>query len=285
MKNLRLPKFKKKDIPNFFMIIISAIVYSIGFVLFVKSGNLFPGGVTGISRLLSLNFNISFSIIYFLLNTIITLVVMKNIGPKFLVYSVLWYTLTSILTTAIKLPGITEDMLLISVFGGIVCGLASVIALRANGSGGGTDFIAIDLSIKLNRPSWNYIFILNVCVLMIAGYLYGWNTALYSVIFQFVSTQVVNSLHHRYTSSRIQVVTDKPNEISSAIFEICDHGITIVPCEGAYSHSKHSILLMTVNTYQLKAVEKRIVEIDPKAFLTIDTVKRVIGNYHQEPLE
>ena len=285
MNKLRIPHFKKKDIPNFLMIIVSAIVYTFGYVLFIRSGNLFPGGVTGISRLVSLEFNVSFSLIYFLLNAIITIVVFKNIGPKFLVYSVLWYTLTSILISLIELPTITEDLLLIAVFGGIVCGFASVLALRANGSGGGTDFIAIDLAARFNKPSWNYILALNVCVLLIAGFRFGWNTALYSMIFQFVSTQVVNTFHHRYTSSRIQVVTDRPDDIAAGIFEICDHGITIVPCEGAWSHSKHSILLMTVNTYQVKAVEKKIIEIDPKAFLTIDTVKRVVGNYHQEPLE
>ena len=285
MKNYRLPKFTKKDIPHFLMIILSAITYSCGYVLFIRSGNLFPGGITGISRLSSLAFGVSFSLIYFVLNFLITILVFKVIGPKFLIYSVIWYTLTSILISIIKLPTITEDLLLISVFGGVVCGFSAALALRANGSGGGTDFIAMFLAAKFKKPSWNYILALNVCVLLIAGFTYGWNIALYSMIFQFVSTQVVNSLHERYTSSRLQVITDIPDEVSSAVFEICDHGITKIPCEGAYSHKNHVMLMMTVNTYQVKAVEKRIMAVDPKAFITIDVVKRVIGNYRQEPLE
>ncbi len=287
----KLPKFDKKDIPHLIMIIISSFIYSCGIVLFVRSGNLFPGGFSGIARLISLifhdylNINLSFSIIYFALNTIVTVLVMRRIGPKFLIYSVFWYTLTSFFTAIMKLPFITEDILLISVFGGVISGIAMGIAHRANASSAGTDFIAIDLAIRFNRPTWNYIFILNVIVLSIAGLLYGWNTALYSMIYQFVANEVVKALHQRYTSSSIQIITDKADEISKAIFEICDHGITKVPCEGVYSHENHDLLLMTVNTYQLKDIEKCVKEIDPHAFMTIDTVKKVVGNYHQEPLE
>lgn len=127
------------------------------------------------SRLISLilqefsGVTISFSVIYFILNMITTLAVWRRIGHKFILYSLLWFSLTSV----IDLPPVTSDALLISVFGGIVNGFAVGMALRSNASGGGTDFIAIDLSRRLHRPSWNYIFALNACVLLSAGYIYS----------------------------------------------------------------------------------------------------------------
>lgn len=283
--------FERRDFLSIAAIVISSFIYSCGMNIFVKSGNLFPGGFAGFSRLLALligdflHISVSFSIIYFTLNIITTILVYKKVGHKFLLYSIIWYSLSSFFTGILKLPVITQDLLLIAVFGGLVNGFAVGIALKNNASSGGTDFIAIDLSIRLNRPTWNYMFAFNAFVLICAGFVYGWNQALYSIIFQYVSKEIVDMMHERYKVSRLQVVTDYPDEICSAVFKICRHGITKVACEGAYSHQPHTLLMMSINTYQLKEVENCIVHIDPKAFISVNHVERIIGNYYQKPLE
>ncbi len=284
-------RFGKEDIPRIFAICVSALIYSIGMVVFVRSGNLFPGGYAGVSRLLSLvaqdrfGLNIPFSVIYFGMNAVTTAIVYRTIGHKFVLYSVIWYSLASFLTGIINLPVITQDPLLIAVFGGLISGFATGLALQSNGSSGGTDFIAIDLSIRLNRPTWNYIFAFNALVLICAGLLYGWEQALYSIIFQYVSKEVVGMMHQRYKVSRLHVVTDKPDEICTAVFRICHHGITKIACEGAYSHVGHTLLMMSINTYQLREVEHCILDVDPQAFISVNPVERIIGNYYQTPLE
>lgn len=283
--------FKRKDVLYLAGVTFSAIIYSFGMNTFVKSGNLFPGGYAGISRLISLllgeylHISISFSVIYFALNIITTLIVWKNIGHKFVLYSVLWYTETSILTQVLTLPEITNDPLLISVFGGVVNGLAVGIALRCNASSGGTDFIAIDLAARFNMPTWNYIFVLNAVVLIAAGLNFGWNQALYSMIFQYVSKELVNTLHQRYKLKRIHIITDHPEEVSQAIFSICHHGITRLPCMGEYSHKEHYMLLATINAYQKTDVIRTVREVDPAAFISVNSVEKIVGNYYQAPLE
>ena len=284
-------KFEKKDIISIAMIILSALIYSFGFVTFVHAGNLFPGGYSGISRLLSmtmqqyLNIPISFSVLYFILNVLTTLFVWKKIGHKFVIYSILWYSLASLFTAVIPAVSITSDELLLAVFGGLFNGFAVGLALRNNASSGGTDFIAIYLSMKYNMPTWNYIMGANAVILVIAGLLFGWNRALYSIIFQFVSTQVVNSMHQRYKLTRIDVVTNMPEEICQGVFKTCRHGITKIPCEGGYTDKPHWLLMITINTYQLKQVVDIVHEIDPHAFITLNSVERIIGNYYQKPLE
>jgi uncharacterized membrane-anchored protein YitT (DUF2179 family) len=283
--------FTSGDVKNIVMIVISSLLYSFGMNTFVHSGNLFPGGYAGIGRLLSLfssevlPFTVSFSIIYFALNILTTLIVWKRIGHKFILKSLLWFTLTSLFTALIPYSTITEDKLLIGVFGGLINGFAIGIALQANASSGGTDFIAIDLSNHLHKPSWNYIFAGNVVVLLIAGLKYGWNQALYSIIFQYVSTQVVNLMHQRYKMTRLQIITDKADKIADAVFHTCRHGITKIGCEGEYSHVKHDMLLITVNTYQVHDVIQVIQYVDPKAFISVNHVDKIIGNYYQKPLE
>lgn len=283
--------FTRKDIMSILTVILSAFIYSMGMNVFVNSGNLFPGGFAGLSRLLSQvllrfsNINISFSIIYFCLNLIITLIVWKKIGHKFIILSVFWYSLTSMFTSLIPYYTITQDPLLISVFGGLINGFAIGMALRSNASSGGTDFIAIYLSMKYNMPTWNWILGANGVILVCAGLLFGWNQALYSIIFQFVSTEIVNSLHQRYKLTKINVVTNIPDAICDAVFHTCRHGVTKVKCEGGYTDEEHWLLLMTINTYQLKDVIDSIRKADSKAFITINHVERIIGNYYQKPLE
>ena len=279
------------DVLTISIVALSALIYSFGIVSFVHSGNLFPGGYTGLSRLLSqainkyLNFHVSFSFIYFTLNVITTFFIWKKVGHKFVIFSILWYTLASLFTSVMPPIPITSDPLLISVFGGVINGFAIGLALRNNASSGGTDFIAIYLSMRFNMPTWNYIMAGNAVVLFLAGLMFSWNQALYSIIFQFVSTQVVNSLHQRFKLTEIKVITNRPDEICKAVFRISRHGITKIPCEGAFTNQTHTLLVMTINTYQLKDVIAMIQRVDKGAFITVDTVNRIVGNYYQKPLD
>lgn len=284
-------KFEKSDIKKICIIVISAFIYSLGMNIFVKSGNLFPGGFSGISRLLALicedflHIHVSYSVFYFILNGSAAYIVFKKIGKKFMLLSILHFILVSIFTSILPTVLVTEDLLLISVFGGLIGGFSIGLALQNNASSGGMDFVAIYFSIRYNISTWNYVLIFNALVLTIAGILYGWNLALYSIIYQFVSTQVVNTLHKRYKSTELKVVTNCPDEICNAVFHTCRHGITKIECNGAFTNQEHSLLLIDVNTYQLKDVIESIRKADSHAFITIHSVDRVIGNYYQKPLE
>ena len=273
------------------MVVFASAIYALGFNMFVRSANLFPGGYAGLARLISeitihfTSFPVRFSILYFLLNVVTTLFIWRRIGHKFILLSILFYTLTAFFTAVFPVFSITADPLLACVFGGLINGFAMGIALQNNASSGGTDFIAVYLSMKFNSPTWNYLLAANVVVLFLAGLLFGWNQALYSIIFQFVSTQVVNTMHQRYKSTRIHVVTDLPDQVCAAVFHTCRHGITKIPCEGGFTDKSHWLLLITINTYQLKEVLQIISKTDPHAFMTISEVERIYGNYYQKPLE
>lgn len=190
-------------------------MFSISMNNFIKTGNLYPAGYAGISRLISqilysyFNIYISFSLIFMTLNVITTIFVFNNLGKKFAIYSIIWYTSSTFFTSVLPSSSITDDLLLISIFGGILNGIAISIALRNNASSGGTDFIAVYMSTKYNKPMFNSMMTLNVCILLIAGYLFGWDKALYSIIYQFTSTQVINSLHNRYKLTNLFIITEK----------------------------------------------------------------------------
>lgn len=283
-------KITKKEWKTTVMIVISALVYSISLKAFVESGNLIPGGFSGISRLIIeivhkyFGVTLSFGVIYVTIHILPTIMVYRYVGHRFTFFSIMQFSLVSFFTSVLPTFPVTEDLLLIAVFGGIMSGVGISIALRQNASSGGTDFIAIYFANKYKIPTWNYIMGMNIVMLSIAGFLFGWTTALYSIIYQFCNTQVVNIRHDRYKLTTLTIITEHGDEVCQTIFKTCRHGITILDGEGAYSHHNKQVLIMTINTYQMNEVVQAIKKTDPHVFINISKTEQIVGNYYQTPL-
>lgn len=284
-------KWTKNDAITFFWITISALIYTFTLNTFIASGHFFPGGFSGISVLISrsaatyFNLNIPYGILYASLNIPVTFLVFKHVGKKFTVFSVVHYGLVSLLSFIMPKYVVTYDTILIAIFGGLLGGLSSSIALSRNASAGGTDFIAVWAAKKLNRPVWNDVWLANIVILTMAGLLFGFEAALYSIIYQFVVTQVVSSRHTRYQSKSLYMITNQPDEVCANILAHTRHGITKLWGEGAYSKKPKCLLYMVVNAYQVSDVVSSAQEVDPNIFISISKTERIIGNYYQKPLE
>lgn len=280
-----------KDIKTTLMVTLSALVYAFAIKVFVRAGALFPGGFTGVTLLFTrymMDFHgisIPFGLIYALLNIVPTVLVYKYVGKRFALYSVLHYALVSVFTIILPTITMTGDIILIAVFGGIISGFGISLALNANASTGGTDFIAIYASNKTKVQSWSYIMYGNMVVILIAGFLFGWDKALYSIIYQFCSTYIVSQRHMRFKLRALNLITDHPDEVSASIYRISRHGITRIWGEGGYSHTSKCMLYMVVNAFEVDEVVEVAKQADPKVFISISTAERVIGNYYQKPLE
>ncbi len=292
VKRMHIHQRLKKDIKVFFSIILSSLLSSIAIRYFAQAGDLIPGGFSGLSLLIiqlvkrSLGIELSFSVLYLLFNIIPTVLVFKLVGKRFALFSVMQFTLTSFFTLILpKASAITTDILLLSVFGGIINGFASTIALRSDASTGGTDFIAIYSSMRFNTPTWNYIMGLNALILVIAGMNFGWYYALYSILYQFASMQIVKALHSRYKLVTIEIITVFPDEVCTSILSTTRHGITKFNAEGMYQHQSKAMLMMVVNAFEVDTIIHQVKAVDSKAFINIMRSVRVVGNYTQKPLE
>ena len=199
MKELNL----KHEAKRYGCAVLAATIMALNIKTFVRAGGLFPGGFTGLTLLLQNIFQtfmgiaVPYTLINVLLNSIPVFIGLKFIGKKFTISSVCVIVLSGLLTDIIPSQPITYDTLLISIFGGLINGLCISLCLIGNTSTGGTDFIAIYFSEKNGRDIWNYILCGNAVILTVAGLLFGWDRALYSIIFQFTSTQVIQMLHQR----------------------------------------------------------------------------------------
>ncbi|MDO4197393.1 MAG: YitT family protein [Erysipelotrichaceae bacterium] len=274
-----------------FWVILSALFQSIALVNFSVPGHLYPAGVSGISRLLSdlmldyLSLNIPYQLLYFVFNVILALIVYKYIGKYFTVFSVLQTTLVSVISGIMPKMIVLDDILLLAVFGGVINGFGCGLALSHDASSGGMDFVSIYLSNRYNRSMWNVIFGVNCMIVLTAGLVYGWQLAMYSMIFQFCNTQIISRMHKRFTHEALNIITKKPDEVSEEIFRNTRHGITQIKAVGAFKHEDATMLYMVINSYQCNDVVSAAKKADPNAFICVSSVNEVIGNYYQKPLE
>ena len=281
----------QRDLKRLCYITLSAFLYAVSMQVFVNSGNLFPGGFAGLSLLITRSLNkfanieLSFSIVYIILNIFPTLLVYKYIGHRFTIFSIIQILLVSLFTFILPQYQLTSDPLLIAVFGGLLAGLGISIALRHGASSGGTDFLAIFFANKLKRPTWNYVFMASAVVILFAGFLFGWTAALYSIIYQFCNTQMVSLRHDRYKLANLIIVTRKADEVEDKLLGTVRHGITILSAEGGYAHRPEKVLLMTVNAFQVEDLVEAAKQADPHVFINISHTERIVGNYYQAPLE
>lgn len=270
-------------------IVAAALLMAMNIKSFVRAGDLLPGGFSGLTLLLQQvaktywHLELPYSLINFSLNAIPAFISYKHIGKKFTGYSCLMIVLTGIFTDALSGFQMTNDILLVAVFGGILNACAVSLCLYANATSGGTDFIAIFFSEKFGIETWNYIFAGNCIILAIAGYLFGWNEALYSIIFQFTSTQVLHMLYKRYQKQTLLIITSEPDKIYEEIRYETNHDATLFKGMGCYKKKECNMLYSVVGKDEIKRITKKIRQIDPNAFINAMNTQQLTGRFYQRP--
>ncbi|MEE1165190.1 MAG: YitT family protein, partial [Lachnospiraceae bacterium] len=226
--------------------------------------------------------SLPFSIVNLLLNAFPVYIGFRYIGKKFTLLSCEMIILSSFMTDLLPTHPITYDTLLISIFGGLINGAVMTMCLRVNATTGGTDFISIYLSQKSGMDSFNLILGFNAVILVIAGYFFGWDKALYSIIFQYTSTQMLRLLYRNYQQETLFIVTDKWDEVKDAIHDTTHHGSTIWAAEGGYKEDWRNVVYSVVAGSDVKRVTSVIRQIDPNAFINTVSSTRILGHFHQE---
>lgn len=276
----------KVEVKRYGCAVIAAVIFAVNIKTFVRAGGLYPGGFNGLTLLIQGIFRefagmeIPYTLINVVLNAVPVLIGLKYIGVKFTLSSCVVIVLSSILTDLIPSQPITYDPLLISIFGGLINGFVVSLCLIGNTSSGGTDFIAIYFSEKNGQDIWNYILCGNAVILVAAGLLFGWDKALYSIIFQFTSTQMVQMLHQRYKKHTLFIITRHPNEVYEEISKLSHHSATRLDGTGCYSGDNTAMIYSVVSREEAKLLVKKVAEVDPQAFVNIIKTDFINGRFY-----
>lgn len=271
------------------LVLLGALVMALNIKIFVRAGDMFPGGFTGLTLLIQrtaaryFQIALPYTLINLLLNAFPAAISFKYIGKRFTLYSGLMIVATSVLTDLLPSLEVTSDPLLISVFGGIINGCAISLCLSASATSGGTDFIAIYFSEKKGIDTWNYVLAGNVAMLVVAGLLFGWEKSLYSIIFQFVSTQVLHALYKRYQKQTLLIITDHPDEVYRIIRDNTHHDATHFMGIGCYEGKEKHMLYSVISAEETSRTIEGIREVDPKAFINCIGTEHITGRFYSSP--
>jgi len=281
--------FTTDDIRRIILCVAAGTIMSLNLRSFVHTGGLFPGGIAGLTVLIRdifikyLDMDIPYGRLYLLLNVLPFLLAIRKIGRKFTIYSGVTIALVAFLTEIIPVYTFTYDKLLIGIFGGIINGASIALTLMAGATSGGTDFIAIFLSESFSVDGFTYVLGFNAVMLSIAGLIFGWDRALYSIIFQYASTQVIHALNKRYKKNTLFIVTDYPREVVSCLNSAVRHGVTEMDVIGTYKDTKRSMIYSVISNPELKLVLRGLHNVDPHAFVNVIRTEQVSGRFYMKP--
>jgi uncharacterized membrane-anchored protein YitT (DUF2179 family) len=278
----------KAETKKVIVVLIGALFNSIGLNLFLIPANVYSSGFTGVAQLLSsvleeyTPFYLSTGILLLLLNIPVAFLGWIKVGKAFTLYSFLSVAATTIFLEIIPLESLSDDILLNAVFGGVILAVGVGITLKYGASTGGLDIIAMVLSRMKDKPVGTYIFLLNAIIIMAAGFLYGWEKALYTLVALYATTRVIDAIHTRHAKLTAMIVTKKADALKKAIHLKLVRGITTIPAKGAITNDEKDMMVIVITRYELYDLERIIKEVDPNAFTNIVQTTGIFGFFRKD---
>ena len=275
----------KREAKAAVMVTVSAICMAFNINTFVNAVGLYPGGFNGIALLVQRvgdsfwHVSLAFSLVSYPLNILALMVSFRDLGKRFIIYTCLSVGLCGLLTDIIPAFAVTSDVLLGSVFGGIINGVCISMAMLAGGSTGGLDILANVYGHRLNRDPWNITLAANCVILAAAGLLFGWDKALYSIIFQYASTQVIHLLYRKYQKATLFIISQQYEKIYQVIMEQTNHSATVLNGTGCYTNQEKKMIYSVVSGQEVKSLVRSIRRTDPAAFINIVKTTELDGRF------
>lgn len=270
------------------VVVLGALLNALSMNLFLRPANIYSSGFTGIAQLLSkvvtefTPLTISMGYLLLLLNIPVAILGWKKVGKSFTFFSFLSVVCSSLFLELIPIKEVSHDILLNAVFGGVILALGVGFTLKWGASTGGVDIIALVLSKLKDKPIGTYIFIMNGIIILTAGYLFGWEKALYTLVTLYTSTRVIDTIHTRHEKLTAMIITRNGEELKKAIQAKLIRGITTVTAQGAYTNETKDLMIIVITRYELFELERIIKQVDPKAFTNIIETAGVVGLFRRD---
>lgn len=268
---------------NFLLLTIGAIILAININIFLAPSNLAPGGVMGIAVIINALFRWPLGLTMLLFNIPLLVLGFFYLGRyNFLIHTlivVLVYSFgADLLTGWLPASGITDDLLLNAIYGGVLGGIGSGLIYRGNGTSGGTGILARVIQFRTGMPINQVYLFTDGVVVLIAALLFGWEIGLYSLITLFIWGVVVDYILEGPSVVRTAtIITDKPQEVGQAVLIRLRLGVTSWSAQGMYTETKHTLLFCTVSRTDVDTLKSTILSVDPDAFVVIGHGHQAIG--------
>lgn len=256
-------------------ILIGAIIYSIGLEIFLIPNDIIDGGVVGISIMISHFTTVPLGVLTFALNIPFFIIGYKHIGKTFTISTLFAVVCYSIGITFLKpIPGITQDIMLAAIFGGVIIGIGIGIIIRNGGSTDGTEIVAIIYDKRISFSVGEIVLFFNFFILSISGFIYGFDRAMYSLIAYFIAVKAIDLVVDGLDESKaIIIISEEHKDISEAIIDRLGRGVTLLDGKGGYKGESTNVIYVVVSRLEIVKVKSIVYGFDENALVTIGSVE------------
>ena len=289
VKKTIIQELKKLRVKIFLLLLVAGLINAIGVTVFIAPVQLYDSGISGTSILLSQITPERFSLSFFLivLNIPLFLLGLKKQGLSFTIYAIFTvacYSLGAWLITdilpidvSVASPLAGTDLLLCALFGGMISGLGSGLAVRFGGAMDGIEVLAVIFAKKIGLTVGSFVMIFNVLLYVVCGFvLDSWILPLYSIVSYMAALKTVDFVVEGFDRSKAAtIITDKAEEICMVLSKEFECGITVTDVKGYYSDSQKQMLYIVVNRFQISKMKGLVHQIDSHAYISITEVADV----------
>lgn len=283
---------KRPSAFNLLMLTLAGMINAVGITLFLSPVKLYDSGISGTSMLLEQITPpyLSLSVFLLLLNIPLFLFGLKKQGRLFTfyaIYTVLIYSLFAWLITdvfpvdvSIASPLAGTDLLLCALFGGVISGIGSGLAIRYGGAMDGIEVMAVIFAKRLGLTVGTFVMIYNILLYIVCGFvLNSWVLPLYSIVTYAAALKTIDFVVEGIDRAKCAViVTDHPDEVCTALMDTFESGVTCLDAKGGYSHRSKTMLYFIINRYQVIRMTELVHSLDPGAYIAISEVADVFSN-------
>ncbi|UAL53081.1 MULTISPECIES: YitT family protein [Metabacillus] len=261
------------------LICFGAVLMAIGLEIFLVPNRVIDGGIVGISIILSHLTKVKLGIYLFFLNVPFFFIGYNQIGKTFALSTLLGVGVMSFTTALLHpVPVLTEDLLLASVFGGIILGIGVGLVIRYGGSLDGTEVLAILFNKQSPFSVGEIIMFFNLFILGSAGFVFGWDRAMYSLIAYFIAYKTIDVVIQGLDESKSAwIISENPDEVGQAILARLGRGVTYLNGEGAYTGDNKKVIFCVITRLEEAKLKSIVEELDPSAFLAVANITEVRG--------
>ncbi|WP_205174990.1 YitT family protein [Bacillus pakistanensis] len=269
----------KEVVKRAILITIGAIIMSVGLEIFLVPNQVIDGGIVGVSIMLSHISGLKLGLFIFLLNIPFFFIGYKQIGKTFAFSTLYGIIVLSISTTFLhSVPAFTQDILLASLFGGIVLGIGVGMVIRYGGSLDGTEILAILFSKKLPFSVGEIIMFINLFILGSAGFVFSWDRAMYSLLAYYVAFKVIDiTIKGLDESKSVWIISENYEQLGDALLHRLGRGVTYLNGEGAFSGDNKKVIFCVITRLEEAKLKDIVSEHDSSAFLAIADIAEVKG--------
>ncbi len=276
-------RFSWKLLQAYALIVVGSLIQALAMRLFLIPGELVSGGVSGAAQLINHYTGWPIGIMTFIGNAPLFLLGWRYLGgPRFALRTAVAVVSFSFFTDflAFFLPagGLTKDLVLNSLYGGLLLGIGLGLVYRGQATSGGSDILGRILNDRLGISISQAYLVTDSLVVLSAGFVFGWTQALYGLVMLYVSGLAAEiSSEGRGIFRTALIVTNEAEVVTRAIIQQLERGVTILPGTGGYTGASRPVLYCVVTRSEVNQLKGLVAEADPKAFMVIGTAHEALG--------